>query len=110
SDISLAMVKNIEWIHSSLELDDSLGIPPELILQVEHSLFEAVSSPVLSLSHAALSVDKKLGLKVGASLGLVKHLIAKRYWTVDMATFINPSKAIVVERSTLLKNYEGMSA
>ncbi len=78
------MVRNIEWVHSARTLeghDDIAALPLLEILPILRAEIEAAER---GLAHTCLDVDRKLGLKGGTSLFLVRHQLATKAWKVDM--------------------------
>lgn len=102
-EIPNGLVENIKWIHSAKDLENSPGISPGILLQVEKELFDRISKPGILLAHAALEVDDKLGLEPGSSLWVVRHLIATRQWLVDIYKLIDTGKPLNVMRAKKLE-------
>lgn len=98
-EIPSGLAKNIEWIHSALDSSEGPGLTTDEISFLEDQLFrEITEKPTASLAQIGLELDKRLGLRGGTALWLVRHLIATRDWEVDMIAKIIPSHALKVTR------------
>lgn len=82
-DVSMVMARNIEWIHSSLTLEDrglSSGDTNELSPLLQDTLSMNPSPVRKILTH----FDKDYALESGIALAVFKYLIAHRNITVNM--------------------------
>lgn len=99
-EIPKALAQNVEWLHSADDPAEMPGIDPKYISFIEEALFEEIaSSPSVSLAQIGMAIDNRLGLRGGAALWVVKHLIANRRWEVDMMTRITPHLPLAVVRA-----------
>jgi hypothetical protein len=93
-DIPAVLARNVEWVHQYVALLGFSSLPDPVVEQVISRLTRSVSIYDLPLSELALHTDKALGLEVGTSLSMVRHLIATRRWRINMNLPINPSKRL----------------
>lgn len=82
-DIPIIKAKNIEWIHSSLNLQDR-GLSTEDEIEVGSLLKEFLKDSIVPLRKTFMVFDKNYGLEVGTALAVFKYLIASREVVVDM--------------------------
>lgn len=85
-DIPKAFAGNVEWVHTALDPSEAPGkISLDDILLLEKELYDEISAnPELTLAQVGMAMDKRLGLKGGICLWIVRHLIASRQWQVNM--------------------------
>nr|WP_302622200.1 TnsA endonuclease C-terminal domain-containing protein [Brevibacillus laterosporus] len=84
------VARNIEWFHKDYENEDLAHFSAYVKSNLQRMLYEYLLEGE-SLAKAATFCDEKLGLPVGTSLAYFKHLLARKYWVVDMNVKINPS-------------------
>lgn len=89
--INYDLVRNVEWFHSARTLEGHMHLTPELIEQIEPSLRQAISQSDSPLTDVTMEQDFKHGLPEGTCIQIVRHLIANRYWIVDMTKRILPT-------------------
>lgn len=100
-DIPIIKAKNIEWIHSSLNLQDR-GLSTEDEIEVGSLLKEFLKDSIFPLRKTFMVFDKNYGLEVGTALAVFKYLIASREVVVDMNKKIDlnlPVNQVVVSIS-----------
>ena len=93
-DLPLAMVKNIDWLHSARDMEDHEVIsklPIEDVVSVLRAALDLKDQP---LAHACLNTDKRLGLSGGTCLFLVRHQLAIKKWRVDMHKEIKTNEVL----------------
>jgi hypothetical protein len=83
-------VENMKFIYKEKYLDNYDGINRELVNRLEPRLLEELSNTSNSLSKTALDLDELFGLREGATLAMVKHLLANKVWLTDMDKKIDP--------------------
>ncbi|MEW6540812.1 MAG: TnsA endonuclease N-terminal domain-containing protein [Bacillota bacterium] len=110
NEIPEPLAANVRWVHKARDLSSAPDISPHILGQIEHGLSKQMERRRNPLAHAALAVDEQLGLEPGSSLWVVRHLIANRYWLVDMNTVIDTGKPLAVTRSYMKINQAGDSA
>lgn len=89
-DIPKIVARNIEWFHKDYENEDMTHISTFVKSNLQRMFYELLQEGE-SLARAASFCDEKLGFPLGTSLAYFKHLLARKYWVVDMNVKINPS-------------------
>jgi hypothetical protein len=98
-DVTIALAKNIEWVHQYLYLHDFTTLPKPATRQITSVLTQQIHASSASLRDVTSHTDESLGLDAGTSLSMVRHLIARRFWPVDMYQPINPNKRLALLNS-----------
>ncbi|WP_440960851.1 TnsA endonuclease N-terminal domain-containing protein [Paenibacillus nitricinens] len=88
--INYELVKNVEWLHSAKQLDDS-HITNEMVDRIEPVLFKEIERSDKPLAKKTLEFDRKEEMKPGTSMFIVRYLVANRIWIVDMSKRIIPT-------------------
>jgi hypothetical protein len=99
--INQILVSNINWVRPYFHIDsfiDSINIEVANIF-----LDKTIQKNNLPLREITNSCDDYFSFETGTSLAIVRHLIANRYWLVDMTQPIQPAKPL----SIISKNSEG---
>ena len=94
-----ALAKNVRVIHKAWHTDN---LPPqalEHLHKIEALLFQRVAKQQIPPARAARDVDDQLGLKPGSALSVLKHLLARRIWRVDMKKRLNFSYPMIVKHA-----------
>ncbi|EST51582.1 Tn7 transposition protein A [Brevibacillus panacihumi W25] len=91
NQINYDLAKNVEWLHSSRNLEGLDHNIPPIIGKIAQSLLEAIQKKDKPLAKTTQELDKKLGLAPGTCIQIVKYLIANRIWLVDMTIRIRPT-------------------
>lgn len=107
NEIPESLVANVRWVHKAKNLSNFPNITLHILTQIERGLFKQLEQNRNPLAHVALTVDDQLGLEPGTSLWVVRHLIANRYWMVDMNALIDTGRPLTVIRSNLLADQVG---
>jgi hypothetical protein len=101
-EVPTKLAKNVEWIHSALDPAEAPGLTPEDIPLLEKELHREVTANLtMSLARIGMELDKRLGLRGGTALWVVRHLIASRLWAVDMMAKIVPNEPLLMTRTTI---------
>jgi TnsA endonuclease N terminal/TnsA endonuclease C terminal len=95
--VSLEFVKNMLWALPFYEVIALYPLNGTELNRAASALTQLVLHEDISLRVVAQKCDRLLHLETGTSLAVVRHLIARRYWEVDMHKRIRTS-----ERLTLL--------
>lgn len=83
------LVWNLEWIDAFWDLPTK--IPESRLSRLERNLFdELVSRPDEALRELCESVDERLGDKLGTSMSIVRHMLARKRWRAPMSVRIDP--------------------
>ena len=94
NEISRPLAENVKWVHPFRNLRDHPGLTEKAVQRIEQVLAQEVRGGTLPLSTIATKCDDLLGQPPGASLTVVRHLLATRRWTTDMSIPIDPSKPV----------------
>jgi hypothetical protein len=108
NEIPNNLSKNIEWIYSAKDMLDAPNLTSKMLYQIEPLLLEVINEGEAPFAQAALDVDERLGLKLGTSLWIVRHLLANRLWEVDMDIELDTNKSIEVIKAQQLSKREGL--
>lgn len=105
SDLELQKLENqafnIGWFHDAFILDLHTNVT-QWVDRVEEYLFQRLSHSDRPLNLLTSEADTAIGLPVGTSLTIARHLIATRRWIIDMSTRINPARHLKATRNPLL--------
>lgn len=86
---------NVKWVHPYFRLADLYPLPADKINEIAFALTRMVlrgdGTPLRSLTAAC---DELLSLRTGESLAVVRHLLANRWWSVDMTKFIRQGEPL----------------
>lgn len=96
-ELNKILVKNVERIHKIKTLI-GYNVNIDSLVYIERSLRTELNETDLPLSTLVQKVDEKLGLENGTSLSVVKHLIANRFWVIDMTKKFDTAKKLDVIR------------
>lgn len=107
-EVPLDLAKNIEWLHSALDPSEAPGLSPKDISFLENELYDQLSAkPTEILAHIGMEFDKRLGLRGGTALWVVRHLIASRQWEVEMTGRISPRQSLKIKRTAGVLSVQG---
>jgi hypothetical protein len=95
-DIDFVPTENVRWVHPYRNMSRYQTITDECIRHVEKFLAPRLMNGKEVLSALADECDRKLGLKVGMSLKIIRHLIANRRIRTDMRTLIEPRNVLAL--------------
>ena len=84
------------WVSSCYWPMDLAPLSVGDISSVAMRLTSLVGATDLSLAAASQKCDRLLKLKTGTSLLVARHLMAIRYWEVDMSTRIDTAKPLIL--------------
>ncbi len=103
-EIPLALANNVDRIHDRYHREN-LELSIGDICDIASILTKSVQETASVLRHATRACDRRLGYEPGTSLAVAHHLIARRYWDINMYTPINPSEPLVLLGSNLEELY-----
>jgi len=83
-DIDSAVVENIKWAHPFHDISTLAPLTADLISSIADVLTPRALAEDLPLRDLTAMCDEQFGLADGASLTVVRHLLATRRWQVDM--------------------------
>jgi hypothetical protein len=94
-EIPLNFFMNMTLIHPCFILDETI-ITSDQVPEIATYLTQFVIKRIVPLADITEYSDQYFGLREHTSLYLVKHLIARRYWRVDMNIKINPTRILTL--------------
>jgi len=94
--VSMEFVHNMLWIHPFYWLSELYPLTEREILKIASLLTQLALNESFPLRVVAQRCDRLLRLKVGESLTVIRHLLANRYWEVDMKTRIRTDQRLVL--------------
>ncbi len=100
-ELPRAVVKNLRWVQPHIDLPESGAFAVHELDRIRTSMESAVRGGGQSLAELTIKCDDRLGLTPGASLCVVRHLIAAQLWLVDLTVEIDPRKPL-----QLIEKYE----
>jgi hypothetical protein len=92
--ISVPLIENIKWVYPYYHPTSLYPLIPTEIEKIAALLTRRVleiDAPLRSITSAC---DDELNLSKGRSLAVVRHLIARRFWKVDMTERIHQGKRL----------------
>lgn len=95
-DIKRTVVKNVEWIHSYLDGTHLSPLDADSIRRIEDFLTPQAREARRPLRDITDECDGAFNLPAGASLSVVRYLLASRRWRVDMRKPIQPSVPLIL--------------
>lgn len=104
-EIPTILADNVELIHDRYHQKD-LGLSFDDICDIAIILTKLVKDRTLALRHAARASDRQLGHEPGVSLAVAYHLIARRYWLIDMYSPLNPGDPLAFLGEKLQELYQ----
>ena len=95
-DIDFVLAKNVRWVHPFRYISRFQNLTDECVRHVEKFLAPRLIQEKEVLSALAGECDRKLGIKVGTSLKVVRHLIANRRIQTNMRILIYPRRVLIL--------------
>lgn len=95
-DLDKILIRNIKWLykyHIINSLPDS--ITSNMISELSDFILPQIKDKQQPLRSITKRCDKNFSLTPGHSLSLVRHLIANKYWLVNMFIPIQPEKVLM---------------
>ena len=83
AEIDQVLAWNVRMVHSDYRLEELQPLTAEDVERAHAYLFPLVQKATTPLKDLADQCDAALGLSVGSSHALARHLIAQRRWPVD---------------------------
>lgn len=93
-EIDSVLVENIKWTHPFLDISTLAPMTADLISSIADVLTSHALAEDLPLRDLTAMCDEQFGLPDGASLTVVRHLLATRRWQIDMRTPIRVPEKI----------------
>jgi hypothetical protein len=95
-DVHMPLVRNIKWVHPRIDCDSLLPLTEEIVSEVARVLTGMVLSNDAPLRQLTSTCDSNLGLVGGDSLKVVRHLLAIRYWQIEMSKPLKPGEKLTL--------------
>jgi TnsA endonuclease N terminal/TnsA endonuclease C terminal len=85
---------NVAWVHPYYAVEALTPLTAPTVERVQSVLTPRVRQARVPLRDLTEACDDQLGLSPGMSLSVVRHLIARRQWCVDMRQTIQPAQPL----------------
>ena len=95
-DLLMPLVHNIKWVHPRYDITSFSSLSKETINEIATMLTQMVLKEDAPLRKITSACDSRLGLSIGRSLSIARHLIAIRYWKVDMSKPLKDGKRLAL--------------
>jgi hypothetical protein len=89
-------VRNVRWFHKYRNSSALYPLTEDAVDQIADLLTRTVLETELPLRVITSASDRRLGLSLGTSLAVVRHLLASRRWEVDMTRRIRTDERLVL--------------
>ena len=100
-ELPKGLVKNLSWIDDYHEIT-SETLSPEAIDGIGDHLFDRIiANPSAALNATCAEADNRLGYGSGTSLGVVRHAISRKLWTVPLDVEIDPGAPLPTPARTM---------
>ena len=93
-ELPRAVVKNLRWVYPHIDLVQSGSFTAVEVVRIRSALEHELELGRQSLVGVTAACDDRLGLKPGAALCVVRHLIGIGVWPVDLTVEIDPRKPL----------------
>jgi len=97
--VSAAFVMNMLWVHPYFLLSALFPLKERDVNRIAAVLTHIILNEELPLRIVAHRCDRILRLEAGTGLAVIRHLIAIRYWEVDMNTLIRTNVRLILLNS-----------
>jgi hypothetical protein len=102
----MPLVHNVKWVHSRYEFASLSPLTREAVIEITRVLTGMVLTEDSPLRKLTSACDTSLKLRDGDSLKVVRHLIATRYWQVDMSKRLNQAQRLLLLNTPGQELYE----
>jgi len=92
------LARNVDILRNAWRRDRLPELSHDTLLSLEDVLYGELTYREFNAVKAGFFADKKLGIKPGSSLAVLKHLIARKVWKVDMFKRLDFNIPMLVER------------
>jgi hypothetical protein len=92
-------VKNMLWVHPFFWLSDLYPLSEHEVNNISLVLTRLILNEALPLRVVAHRCDRLLRLEAGTSLVITRHLLANRYWDVNMSIRIRTDQPLILLNS-----------
>lgn len=91
------LCENVKWVHPYFRLGDLYPLSEEQINEIAFTMTRMLlRGDGTPLRHLTAACDELLGLRTGESLAVARHLLANRWWSVDMAKRIRQGEPLIL--------------
>jgi hypothetical protein len=102
--VSNDLIWNLLWVLPFYEFIALYPLTELEFSRITSVLTQLLHYEALPLRMVAQKCDRLLRLNSGTSLAVVRHLIGRRYWVVDLTKRIRTSERLVLQNSTALQS------
>lgn len=96
-EIPIDLVYNLKWISHAYRLDYHPDLDVDKVKLIERCLRkEMLRNNYLTLLEASKKVDDMLGLERGVSLYIIRYLLARRVWGINIKVKIDLNKPLTI--------------
>lgn len=89
NDISKTFANNVEWVHTEYRLESMENLTVSYQLDICEALKDKLVKHDCAINRITSSLDKEFNVERGTSLGLFKHLLARKIVVMDMEKKLN---------------------
>lgn len=105
-EISKDLIFNLKWLQPFYHLTDLYPLTTTLIDEITLELTERILKRNISLREVTKFCDSKFHLNCGWSLSVVRHLLANKYWTINIYEPIRTSELLLIMNHPRMPLYE----
>lgn len=105
SGVPKDLVENVKWLYPFYDASSLSPLSKGEINSIASELTRAVLTSDAPLRRITSQCDFRLGLETGKSLAVVRHLLATRYWSIDMQQRIRQGKRLILSAVPELELY-----
>lgn len=101
--INYDLVKNVEWLHTAKSLSCLGHINRDMVNKMQTVLYQALKQSDVPLAKVTLAIDAQYVLPEGTCIQIVKHLIANRFWVIDMKQLVKATlEPLIIKENNFL--------
>jgi len=108
NEIDKTFAQNVEWIHSSYNLEPTKELDVEELLSVGELLKDRLSKVDGYIRNVTNALDREMNIEAGTSLYIFKHLVAQKEIIIDMKQKLS-IKTPVQNIKKIIKNNKVMA-
>lgn len=95
-DLLMPLFHNIKWLHPRYDITSFSNLTKEAVNEIAALLTQMVMQEDAPLRKITSACDSRLDLSSGRSLSIARHLIAIRYWKVDMTKPLKDGERLIL--------------
>jgi hypothetical protein len=103
-NLPLQLFRNIKLIYAYFPLRALRPLSIQVVQEVIQTLTEHVLKSEIALRDVTKLVDEQFGFVKGMTMDVVRHLIARRWWKIDMNLPIDMRKPIILQSYSILED------